>query len=92
MAIFERKLTEEEAKNLDKRDDENPEDELLSDVAGGYVHDNLQRQCFEVIDDRSGKVLDRGYRSLIRCRERAAELGQSTDKISDEYLARLRGQ
>ena len=55
-------------------------DEILDDVAGGYVYNNGRN--YEVIDDNTGGVVDNVYGSEIDAQNRAKELNQRPDVIS----------
>ena len=73
-------------------------DEQVEDLAGGYIHYAGGRfggySTYEVIDDKSGKVLATfegpTYDAMAKAKEKAAELGMSTDSLTDNQLGAIR--
>ena len=68
-------------------------DEMLDDVAGGYVHKN--GLTYEVINDETGNVMETFWgrhptETWIKAATRARALGQKTDMITDQELYDLR--
>ena len=64
--------------------------EVLESVNGGYIHTDSDSHCYEIIDDTTAEVLSCGHKNLREARRKARKLGQSTHKISDEFLEDLR--
>ena len=64
-------------------------DEMLDDVAGGYLYRNHDDLRWEVIDDKTGDVRGSFY-FKSNAEDNAKELGQSKKEISWDQLDRLR--
>ena len=90
MALCEKQMSEEEAKELESSGFEKLEEGELTDVSGGYVCANVSKQCFEVIDDKTGEVLASGYLTPFAAMSAAANRDQSTKFIAPEYAEELR--
>ena len=90
MAIFKKTLTEEEAKKFSEENKLNSE--ALDSVNGGYVfyYDTCQGWGYwRVVNDETGEFL--GIKHLYKeyAMEQAAELGQSSEEITEAELWRL---
>ena len=90
MALFEKIMSEEEAKELESSGVEKLEHKDLKEVNGGFVYANANKKCFEVIDDKTGEVLASGYPDTLTAQRAAAKMGQSIKSISSDYLEKLR--
>ena len=90
MALCEKHMSEEEPQELESSGFEKLEDEELKDVSGGYVCANPSKQCFEVIDDKTGEVLESGFGDHLAAMRAAKLWDQSTQVISPDYAAELR--
>ena len=71
-------------------------EEILDAVAGGYIFlghdaDYLHSSYVEVINDKTGEVMSKRYDTTAEARQKAAELGQSTEHIYWGSLRKLRG-
>ena len=83
MAIFKKTLTEDEIKALSEDD--------LKEISGGYTfYADQEQHGFEVIDDKTGNVVQGGFLSIYRAQQRAEELGLSTLQLNRDQLYALR--
>lgn len=83
MAVFKRPFTEEELKALSEED--------MKEVSGGYTfYADQEQHGFEVIDDKTGNVVQGGFTSIFKAQKRAEELGLSTLQLSRDQLYALR--
>ena len=88
MALYKKHMSEEEAKEQEPSGFEKLEDGELKDVSGGYVSANPSKQCFEVIDDKTGEVLESGFKNHLAATRAAKLWDQSTQVISPDYGSR----
>ena len=73
-------------------------DEQVEDLAGGYIHYAGGRfggySTYEVIHDKTGEVLatfeGQTYDAMAKAKDKAAELGMSTDSLTDNQLGAIR--
>ena len=79
MAIFKKELNESEMKQL-KTDD-------LDAVNGGYLHWE-RGMGYELIDDKTGEVIDKYFRNMQTASYYAEKAGVSTIELTDaQYKA-----
>ena len=65
-------------------------DDLMDDVAGGYVYYSLEEKHYETIDDWSGDVLATNLSTYEEAEAKAKELRQSTESIAWDKVQKLR--
>ena len=65
-------------------------DDLMDEVAGGYVYYSMEEKHFEVIDDWSGDVMATNFGTYEEAEAKAQELRQSTESIGWDKVQKLR--
>ena len=65
------------------------ENEELKEVNGGYIY-NVAGDWYEIIDDKTGDVIERGLPNRDQAKARAKELGQSDMGLNWWQLDSLR--
>ena len=90
MAIFRKKMNEEEAKKFSE--ESKLKNEEMDAVNGGYVfhHETSQGWVYwRVVNDETGEFMGIKHEAKRPAMEEAAELGQSTSEITEDELWRL---
>ena len=64
--------------------------EVLEGLGGGYLYLPDRDSDLQIIDDKTGEVLEDGYKIYEEARDRAVELGQSSEWIRGAELNYLR--
>ena len=65
-------------------------DELMDEVAGGYVYYSMEEKHFEVIDDWSGDVKATDFGTYEEAAAKAQELRLSTESVGWDKVQKLR--